>query len=61
MLIEYLFIKKNPMEKKVHLNTLLLMMLMVILVLYVYFLNDGYVKCFDNNKTMSFKIVDYNF
>ena len=32
MLIKYYFRKRNPMEKKVHLNTLLLMMTMIIFI-----------------------------
>ena len=61
--------KKEANGKKVHLNISLLMKIMIILVLYVqsFYIGIlcikllqmiGYAKCFDNNKTMSFKVTD---
>ena len=48
------------MVKKNHLNTLLDIMMMVSLDHYVIKLPHmiGYVKCFDSNKTVSFKVIN---
>ena len=60
MLIKYSFLKKGFMVKKTHLNTLLDIMVMANLDHYVIKLPQmiGYIKCFDSNKTMSFKVID---
>ena len=49
------------MVKKAHLNTLLdIRMMMSLAIMYKASLMIGYVKCFDSNKTMSFKVNDKN-
>ena len=54
------------MERKVHSmelhsNTLLLMKIMIMIMIMLNIPQMiGYVKCFDNNKTMSFRVTDKN-
>ena len=49
------------MVKKAHSNTLLdIRMMMSLAIMYKASLMIGYVKCFDSNKTMSFKVNDKN-
>ena len=58
MLIKYLFLKKNHSVQKIHLNSSLDIMMMFRPLCIKLPQMIGYVKHFDSNKTMSFKVGD---
>ena len=59
MFIKYQFLKENHIVEKVHINTLLDIIIAVILtILYKLPQMIDYSECFKDSKTMSFSFVD---